>query len=103
MSNPLPQPTPAPTEPDHPELVITIAGRAGTGKSTLALVLAMTLEKLGVEVKVINDEVTEEQQAWLTENLRANIAALSARKPVVSINIDQLARDKVKFILPGGA
>jgi broad-specificity NMP kinase len=89
--------------PDQPELTITIAGRPGTGKSTLALTLAMLLEKLGIEVTAINDEVTEEQQAFLTENLKANLAAIAARQPRISINMGQLERDKVKLILPGGA
>ncbi len=92
----------APT-PDHPELVITIAGRAGTGKSTLALALAMFLEKLGIEVTAINDEVTEEQQAFLTQNLQANLKAIAVRQPKVSFDMAQLERDKFKFILPGGA
>lgn len=89
--------------PDSPEIVITIAGRAGTGKSTLALALAMFLEKLGIEVTTINDEVTEEQQAFLTQNLQANLKAIAARQPKVSFDMGQLDRDKVKLILPGGA
>lgn len=89
--------------PDEPELVITIAGRAKTGKSTLALALAMFLEKLGIEVTAINDEVTEEQQADLTTNLHANLASIANRKSRITISMAQLERDKVQLILPPGA
>lgn len=89
--------------PDEPELIITIAGRAKTGKSTVALAIALLLEKMGVEVHAINDEVTPEQQEFLSKNLAANLKALGERMPKVIINMAQLERDAPKLILPPGA
>lgn len=92
--------TTAASVPNRPELVITIAGRACTGKSTLAMLIAMCLEKVGIEVAEIKNEDTD--PAMLAETFQTRLKSLAARNPQVTIDMTQLARDVPKLIIPGG-
>lgn len=95
MSNAPATPTPA-----QPELEITIAGRPGVGKSTLAMFIAMCLEKVGIESIEIKNEDTNPEA--LAETFQERLKALAARDPQITIDMASLARDRVKLVLPPG-
>ena len=98
MSNATTQ-APEAVTPDSPEIVITIAGRAATGKSTLAMFIALCLEKVDIEVAEIQNEDTLPEA--LAATFQERLKHLAGRKPKVVINMTQLRRDQPRLILPG--
>lgn len=93
--------TPDLAEQAEPDLVITIAGRTKSGKSTLALFLAMCLERAGIEDVLIDEQ--EHVHTDMAETFPAKLKSVVAQQPSIVINVSQLKRDKVALILPPSA
>lgn len=69
------------------DLSITVFGRAGAGKSTVAMIITEALNRAGIEVIVRNEDTVQEA---LINNQEARVTVLKDRLRGDAIEIKQL-------------